>query len=104
MHPEIDACNNFINNKKNTKAYLDNGFGVVLTHQKDGIFRGTAACVALSQKSEHENLLSQKSASIYSFKKGVSKQKYPNSLMGSIALIRQTFLNTEWYEEQKKSK
>ena len=99
IHPEIDACNNYINGEESRKPYLDNGFGVVLTHQKDGIFRGTAACVALSQKSEQENLLLQKAASIFSFKKGVSQQKYPNSLMGSIALIRQTFLNTEWYEE-----
>ena len=101
IHPEIDACNNYINGEESRKPYLDNGFGVVLTHQKDGIFRGTGACVALSQKSEQENLLSQKAASIFSFKKGVSQQKYPNSLMGSIALIRQTFLNTEWYEEQQ---
>ena len=71
----------------------------MLTHQKDGIFRGTGACVALSQKSEYENLLLPKAASVISFKKGVSQQKYPNSLMGSIALIRQTFLNAEWYED-----
>ena len=69
IHPEIDACNNYINSEENRKPYLDNGFGVVLTHQKDGIFRGTGACVALSQKSEQENLLSQKAASIFSFKK-----------------------------------
>ena len=101
IHPEIDACDNYNNNEENRKSFLDNGFGVVLTHQKDGIFRGTGACVALSQKSEYENLLLAKAASVFSFKKGVSQQKYPNSLMGSIALIRQTFLNAEWYEEQK---
>ena len=101
IHPEIDACDNYNNNEEKRKSFLDNGFGVVLTHQKDGIFRGTGACVALSQKSEYENLLLPKAASVFSFKKGVSQQKYPNSLMGSIALIRQTFLNAEWYEEQK---
>ena len=101
IHPEIDACDNYNNNEEKRKSFLNNGFGVVLTHQKDGIFRGTGACVALSQKSEYENLLLPKAASVFSFKKGVSQQKYPNSLMGSIALIRQTFLNAEWYEEQK---
>ena len=39
---------------------------------------------------------------IYSFKKGISKQRYPTSLMGSIALIRQTLLDANWYAQQEK--
>jgi len=36
-----------------------------------------------------------------SFDKGSSEQSYPNSLMGSIAIIRQTFLDTDWYQKAR---
>ena len=31
--------------------------------------------------------------------KGSSKQFYPTSLTGSIALLRQTYLDADWYEK-----
>ncbi len=83
------------------EEYLKNGFGAVLTHQKDGISRGTAALVALSSKKENESIIVQKAAALYSFDKGSSTQQYPSSLMGSIALLRQTFADVAWYISQK---
>ena len=100
IHPEISASAGFLSNTKSAKKYLENGFGAVLTHIQDGIFRGTGTFVLLSNKSNQENILQKESASFYSFRKGVSKQKNPSSLMGSIALIRQTFLDAEWYASQ----
>lgn len=100
IHPEINASTEFLSNEKTAKDYLTNGFGVVLTHIQDGIVRGSGALVSLSDKTDNENLLLKNAASFYSFQKGVSKQKNPSSLMGSIALIRQTFLDAEWYETQ----
>ena len=102
IHPEINASEIFKTDEKERKSYLSNGFGSVLTHVQDGILRGSGALVALSKKSEHENLLIKNCAAFYSFKKGSSKQKNPTSLMGSIALVRQTFLDAEWYRVQKK--
>ena len=69
----------------------------MLTHQKDGIVRGTGGLVLLSDKKEHQNILIKNASAHYSFSKGNSKQKYPTSLMGSIALLRQTFLDANWY-------
>ena len=100
IHPEIDASREFVSDKKSAEAYLKNGFGAVLSHAQDGILRGTGSLVLLSEKSEHENIILPKAANYFSFKKGVSKQKNPSSLMGSIALIRQTFLDAEWYSAQ----
>ena len=102
IHPEINASILFTKNKEAAKKYLANGFGVVLTHVHDGILRGTATCVSLSKKLDTKNILINNAAALYSFKKGVSSQRYPTSLMGSIALIRQTFLDAEWYKTQKK--
>ena len=100
IHPEINASDKFINNTKSAKKYLTNGFGAVVTHLKDGILRGTGALVLLSNRSNQENMIQKESATFYSFKKGRSKQKNPTSLMGSIALIRQTLLDAEWYSLQ----
>ncbi len=101
IHPEINASQEFSSDAKSAKAYLSNGFGAVLTHAQDGLLRGTAAFVSLSEKTDNENLLIKNGGTFYSFRKGVSSQKNPSSLMGSIALIRQTFFDVEWYKNQK---
>ena len=102
IHPEINASENYFNDPKEAEEYMKNGFGTVLSHIQDGILRGTGVLVSLSNKSENQNLLIEAAASFYSFNKGISKQKNPSSLMGSIALIRQTLLDAEWYNNQKK--
>ena len=102
IHPEINASDEFNSDAKIAKAYLSNGFGTVLTHIQDGILRGTAAFVSLSKKTDNENLLIKNGGAFYSFRKGVSIQKNPSSLMGSIALIKQTLLDAEWYKSKKK--
>ncbi|PIQ21924.1 MAG: amidohydrolase, partial [Cytophagales bacterium CG18_big_fil_WC_8_21_14_2_50_42_9] len=48
------------------------------------------------QKRENEVMLMEKAAAGLSFDKGSSNQDYPNSLMGAIALLRQTYLDAEW--------
>src|SRR5690606_105325 len=36
----------------------------------------------------------------YSFSRGTSRQSYPSSMMGSIALLRQTFMDAQWYKNK----
>ena len=48
IHPEINAVEGFKYNEKQASDYLQSGFGVVLTHQQDGIARGTGSLVSLS--------------------------------------------------------
>lgn len=77
------------------------GFGLVLSSQKDGIVRGSGALVALGAGRENENMVKDKAAAFYSFNKGSSTQDYPSSLMGSIALLRQTYYDAQWYTANK---
>jgi imidazolonepropionase-like amidohydrolase len=100
IRPEVNAANIFAADETKAKTLRDIGFGVVLTHQKDGIARGTGAVVDLSDKKENLAMLKDKAASFYSFSKGSSTQSYPGSLMGSIALLRQTFLDAQWYKNK----
>jgi len=99
IKPEMEAYTHFNIDPKVAKQMRQLGFGTVLTHQKDGIARGTAALTALNETYEHEVLIKQNTANFYSFRKGVTKQAYPSSLMGSIALLRQAYLDAKWYKE-----
>ena len=80
------------------------GFGAVLTHRADGISRGTGALVLLADGREHETVLNPRASHHLSFRKGTSSQNYPSSLMGCIALIRQSYLDAGWYQKQSGEK
>lgn len=97
---ETDAVNIFAADASKAKSLRESGFGVVLTHQKDGIARGTGTVVTLADKVENLSIIKEKASSHYSFSKGTSTQSYPGSLMGSIALLRQTFLDGQWYKNK----
>ena len=98
IKPEIDASEVFTADDKKAKTLREMGFGSVLTHVKDGISRGTGAFVTLETTTENLAIIKEKASNHFSFNKGSSTQSYPGSLMGSIALLRQTFLDGQWYK------
>ncbi|HXU26155.1 MAG TPA: amidohydrolase family protein, partial [Bacteroidia bacterium] len=99
---DVDAYKVFTNNDTKADELRKLGFGLVLTSAKDGIVRGSGAVVLLNtQKKENEIIVKDKAAGFYSFNKGTSTQDYPSSLMGAIALLRQTYLDAQWYAANK---
>ncbi len=100
IHSETDAVRLFVSDDAKAKPIRDLGFGTVLTHQKDGIARGTGAVVLLSGEKENLTFIKEKASAHYSFAKGTSSQSYPSSMMGSVALIRQTYLDAQWYKNK----
>ncbi|MBI4946597.1 MAG: amidohydrolase family protein [Bacteroidetes bacterium] len=99
IKPETEADKLFIRNSKSAEEVRKLGFGSVLSFRRDGIARGTAVFVSLADAKENETILKDKVAAMYSFDKGTSTQDYPSSLMGSIALLRQTYYDAHWYEK-----
>ncbi|WP_425076007.1 amidohydrolase family protein [Psychroserpens sp. S379A] len=97
--PEHNAISKFKFDTKKAKAFLNAGFGVVNTHIQDGIVRGTGTLVALNTKDGNDMaVLEQRSGQYFSFRKSVtSRQSYPGSIMGSMALLRQLYLDADWY-------
>ena len=61
-----------------------------LRHVRDGIARGTGTVVTLANEKENLVMLKEKASAHYSFSKGTSTQSYPGSMMGTIALLRQS--------------
>ena len=98
LKPEYMAAETFTADSKAAEELRKLGFGAVLTHRADGISRGTGALVTLADAREHEVILSAKASHHLSFRKGSSTQNYPSSLMGAIALLRQTYLDGQWYK------
>lgn len=97
IRSDIKAHERFQRNQAEAERFRSMGFGSALTHQRDGIARGTGALVLLGDERDNDMMVLQQAAAVYSFNKGSSRQPYPNSLMGSIALLRQAFYDARWY-------
>lgn len=99
VHPEQVAAESLKHNPEAANKWRKMGFTTVHSVPNDGIFRGSAALVQLGNDPLASDLLKTSSHQCLSFSKGSSTQAYPSSLMGAIALIRQTFLDVDWYRE-----
>ncbi|MES2512510.1 MAG: amidohydrolase family protein [Bacteroidota bacterium] len=98
IRSETDAYKLFLHNQQKADELRKLGFGSVLTVQKDGIVRGSGALVNLCNSKENESIIKDRAAGFYSFNKGSSPQDYPSSLMGGVALLRQTYYDAAWYK------
>lgn len=97
IRPEINAAELFVVSDEKNTALKAAGVGAVLTHLHDGIARGSAALIT-TNSNQNKALLKGNVATWMSFRKGSSTQDYPGSLMGCIALIRQTYMDGDWYK------
>ncbi len=104
IKPEVDASKLFTIDDSKAKPLRESGFGTVLTHVKDGIARGTGTIVTLANTKDNFVVIKEKASAHYSLSKGTSSQSYPSSMMGTIALLRQTYLDAQWYKNNKSSK
>ena len=96
LKPEFDAAASFSPNQTSAKSFRRAGFGTVLTFQNDGIVRGSSSVVSLGEGSAQKELLKPRAMSHYAFSKGSSRQSYPNSFMGAVALLRQSIYDAIW--------
>ncbi len=97
IHPEFHANEVFELKQQDAQSLRKYGIGTVMPHLHDGISRGTSTLVNLVNDQDNLAIIKSASANHFSFSKGSSDQDYPSSLMGSIALLRQSFLDAKWY-------
>jgi imidazolonepropionase-like amidohydrolase len=101
IKPEMNVKAVFHGDASKAEDFKKNGFGAVHTLIHDGIARGTSAVVSLGDERDNFVMLNGEAAANYSFSKGTAATNYPSSLMGSIALLRQTYYDAQWYKNQK---
>ncbi|MCB0714798.1 MAG: amidohydrolase family protein [Chitinophagaceae bacterium] len=100
IKPGTEAFKDFSIDNDKAESFRKLGFGTVLSHVEDGIARGTGVLVTLANTNDNFVMLKERASAHYSFSKGISTQSYPSSLMGDIALLRQTYLDAAWYKQK----
>src|SRR3954447_25096712 len=100
--PERKAADYLNLDKKGTKALRDLGFTSALVVPGRGVFHGTSALINLQDADVDTMVVAPVVAQHIGFdfdRDGRDGDRgYPNSLMGCIALIRQSFLDASWYQ------
>ncbi|HEX4954391.1 MAG TPA: amidohydrolase family protein [Thermoanaerobaculia bacterium] len=99
IHPERRWVDSFTPDAETARAFFERGVTTVASGKRDGILRGRSFVVSLGEGTPDELVLDAESFHWGSFDKGSSTQDYPDSQMGAIALLRQTFLDARWYGE-----
>ena len=80
-------------------ALRSQGFGAALAVPSQGIFRGTASLVNLGDEGVRDRVLRPDIAQAIGFQRSFELGgSYPNSAMGTISLMKQTFMDADWYE------
>ncbi len=98
---DYNASEHFTSDEEVAEKLRKLGFGTVMTTYRDGLARGTSALVTLGKGWDNELMLLTKAANQLSFSKGSSKQTYPISIMGFMAVLRQTYYDAQWYATAK---
>lgn len=101
IRPEVAARESFSVDARQAAELRKIGFGAVQSVIRDGIARGSGVVATLSEARENEVIVLPEAGAHYSFNKGSAQTSYPSSLMGSIALLRQTYYDSQWYARQK---
>ncbi len=99
IRPDQNAIDLFEFDSKKAKELRKAGFGVVNSHIDDGIIQGTGVLVTLAASGSDATRLLDDRVGQYSgtSKSKTSRQAYPTSLMGTMALLRQVNHDADWY-------
>ena len=96
VHPEFSASHAKKMTDKELDRFHSNGFTAVNVVPKEGIFRGASSLRLLNFG---QTALENHPTQVIAFEThGWYSDEYPGSLLGTIALIRQTFYDVLWYK------
>lgn len=97
VKPERTASSTTVISKEQASKLNALGYTNATVSVHDGIFRGNSSTITLKEGPAANVIIADNVAQNLSFTKGSSSTPYPSSLMGSIALIRQTLMDASWY-------
>ena len=93
------AADEFKTDDKRIETWRNGGFTTALTMPDGGIFPGQATVVDLAGDRRGDYIVKAVATLPISFRPVGGFWGFPNSLMGSIAYIRQVFDDSTWYEQ-----
>jgi imidazolonepropionase-like amidohydrolase len=106
-NPQVKADQNaagmFRPDQKAAEKLRSQGITSALVVPGSGIFRGTSALIQTGDGSPNDLIVRDRIGHHVTFDAGDDFDGYPTSLMGAIALIRQTILDAQWYADAWKA-
>ncbi|MSU60067.1 MAG: hypothetical protein EXS35_18170 [Pedosphaera sp.] len=105
VSPEFRAVRGYSPDKKAITPLRELGFTTAVIAPTRGIVRGTSALVALAEQDPNELILKPDVFQHIAFETHEDEEKdYPGSLMGAIAVVRQSFSDATWQATAKDRK
>jgi len=96
--PERSAARSLTPDAKAAEGLRALGFTAANLAPARGIFRGSSALVSLGELLENRAVIRAETAQQVAFELGAEfGRTYPSSLMGAVALVRQTLLDAQWH-------
>ena len=103
VHPERDMTFH-AQDEALLKKLRGAGFTTAVIAPKSGLFRGTSVLINLGEGSASSNLLARNVAQHVSIQPGRGTDRgYPGSLMGAVALTRQTLNDARWHRNAQRA-
>jgi hypothetical protein len=96
--PERVVADALVLSDADREARRGQGFTTVRALPDKGTFRGQAALLNLGDGSLGRNLLRRSAGQVLAYA-AAGGDTYPESKMGAVAVIRQTFYDARWYDE-----
>ncbi len=101
---DVTAHTEFQPDNRAAEKLRSQGFALAVTLPQRGVFRGNSALIHLGEGSATDLIVKPQVGQVIALEAtGGFLSGYPNSLMGTIALIRQTFLDADWYRKAHES-
>ena len=98
VRPERAAGEAYRVNEQELEQLRKSGFAAAMVVADQGVFAGSSAVVNLGAGSPNENILKRDVFQHLRMKRNRNRT-YPASMMGVVALMRQTFLDAQWYQD-----
>jgi imidazolonepropionase-like amidohydrolase len=98
-----NAAELFSPDTKTAETIRSQGFTTTLVVPKNGNLKGTSTLVNLGDRKPNDVILRSSVAHHISLAVDPRREAYPTSLMGVIALVRQTLLDADWYQKAFKA-
>ncbi len=102
--PHRGVADLFVADDSASAKYREAGFTSALLTPHPAILGGSGDVVQLSGLPLRAAVLARGATQIVSFRpprRGSGPRSYPTSIMGSVALLRQTYLDAEWYRQRQ---
>jgi imidazolonepropionase-like amidohydrolase len=103
IQPQRRAAEHLPNDDRLAAAYRRAGFGAILLAPNDALLKGSSSVVTTGRGSVSKNVLRNDVFQHAQLVQRGQRGSYPNSPMGAVALLRQTFSDAAWYQQAQQA-